>query len=461
MQHVQTAYFIGIGGIGMSALARYFKRRGVSVSGYDRTPTPLTGELQREGIAIHYDENLLLIPRDVDLVVYTPAIPAHHAELSFYRENGYTVLKRSEVLEQLTHESFTIAIAGSHGKTTVTSMIAHLLTHSGYGCTAFVGGIMTNYNSNYIATGNNNVIVIEADEFDRSFLRLHPDIAVITAIDTDHLDIYGTKTAIEEAFTQFAQQIKMPEGKLIAQADIDILNQLENIVPQTFTYNNQAQNQQNTDFVAQNIRIAQNRHVFDIKTPTKTYYDISLRMNGLHNISNAAAAAAVATQLGISGKAIADALNSFTGIKRRFEYIIQNDDFVMIDDYAHHPEEIRALLNSVRHLYPKQRIVAVFQPHLFSRTRDLATEFAHALDLADEVCLLDIYPARELPIEGVSSDLIFNQLKCKRKHRYQRADVVQNIHLHRPEVLLTIGAGDIDALVEPLKNKCLSFFKKS
>lgn len=454
LHDIKTAYFIGIGGIGMSALARYFKRRGVAVSGYDRSPSPLTGELQREGIAIHYDENILLIPTQADIVIYTPAIPQHHAELCYYRDNGYTVLKRSEVLELITKDTFTIAIAGSHGKTTVTSLIAHLLTHSGYGCTAFVGGIMTNYNSNYVASGSNNVVVVEADEFDRSFLRLHPDIAVITAVDTDHLDIYGTPAAIEDAFAQFAAQIK-PNGTLIAQADIPILKRIEPLQHRTFTYSNKNK----ANFTAQNIRLEKNGHIFDIQANEQTYNDISLHIDGLHNISNALAAAAVATQLGISGEAIVAALNDFSGIKRRFEYIIRTDNLVMIDDYAHHPEEIRALLTSVRRLYPDKRIVAIFQPHLFSRTHDLATDFARALDLADEVCLLDIYPARELPMQGVTSDLIFSQIKCKRKTRYQREDIVQSIHLHRPEVLLTIGAGDIDALVEPIKMKLVNMFK--
>lgn len=463
LQTIKNAYFIGIGGIGMSALARYFRQKGVQVSGYDRTPTPLTGQLQREGIAIHYEENTLLIPLHANLVVYTPAIPRHHAELAYYIQNGYTVLKRSEVLELITRQTFTIAVAGSHGKTTVTSLIAHILTHSGYGCTAFVGGIMANYNSNFIPNNalttpaqaqqnspSTETVVVEADEFDRSFLRLYPNIAVITAVDTDHLDIYGSQSAIEEAFADFAAQIK-PNGLVIVQENVPILpriRQLKAINCLTYSNNSHAK----TDFYAQNIRLEGNAHIFDITAKETSLHNIRLYMDGLHNIENAVAAAAVALQLGIEPQAVANALNNFKGIKRRFEYIIKNENIVFIDDYAHHPQEINALLTATRKLYPNKKITAIFQPHLYTRTRDLATQFAQSLDLADEIFLLDIYPAREEPIQGVSSDLIFNQMQCKNKKQFHYKDLLEGLKKQRFEVVLSIGAGNIDALVDPIKN---------
>ncbi len=453
---IKSAYFIGIGGIGMSALARYFRQKGVSVAGYDRTPTPLTGQLQREGIAIHYEENTLLIPRNVDLVVYTPAIPRHHAELAFYKENNYPVLKRSEVLELITRQTFTVAVGGSHGKTTVTGLIAHILTHSGYGCTAFVGGVMTNYNSNFIPDTNpvqpdkTAVVVVEADEFDRSFLRLHPNIAVITAVDTDHLDIYGSHAAIEDAFVKFAGQVK-PNGYMVVQEKVSILPRLKNLPKQIniSTYRNQ---DTSADFYALNIQLKNNAHIFDIQGKGTLLENICLYIDGWHNIENAVAAAVVALQMGVKPDAVVAALNNFSGIKRRFEYILRSDKLVFIDDYAHHPQEITALLTATRKLYPNKKITAIFQPHLYTRTRDLASQFAQSLDLADEVLLLDIYPAREEPIAGVSSELIFDAMRCKTKKQFHYKEVVSMLKKHNYEVLLTIGAGNIDALVEPIKN---------
>lgn len=440
IKDIKNVYFIGIGGIGMSALARYFNHCGAKVAGYDRTQSSLCDTLTTEGMAIHYTEDIAQIPLDAQLVVYTPAIPAQHAELIYYRQKGYTVLKRSEVLQLITDQVFTIAIAGSHGKTSVTSLITHLLHQSGYGCTAFVGGIMTNYNANFVVS-NPHVVVIEADEFDRSFLRLNPDLAIITAVDSDHLDIYGTQAGVEQAFEQFASQVKT-SGHLFVNSRVSILDKLKKYPLTTYDIDNQQANYHVT-----RIALDSDHCSFDVQTPTQLLPNLQLQISGKHNIENALAALAVAQYLGIDNNKIADALQTFTGVKRRFEYILRTPNLVFIDDYAHHPEEINALLKSVRFLYPKRKISIIFQPHLYSRTKDLALEFGQALSQADEIILLDIYPARELPMEGVTSNLIFEHINSPEKSTCLKTELLIHLQKKHFDVLLTVGAGDIDIYI--------------
>lgn len=437
---ISSIYFIGIGGIGMSALARYFKSRGALVSGYDRSETPLTLQLAAEGISIHYHEAVELIPKEVDVVVYTPAIPAQHAELVFYQNNGYQVVKRSDVLQWITEHSFNICVAGTHGKTTVSTMIAHLLRHTQYGCNAFLGGISANYNTNFWSS-EREVAVIEADEYDRSFLKLSPDIAVITAVDPDHLDIYGTAAAVEKAFEDFSKKVK-PKGILIKQNGIN--RNVRLTADTTYTYSG---NENTADVYAENIRVVNGSYHFDIAGSQFAIPHLQLSMGGLHNIENAVAAVTVAYQLGISVDAIRTALADFKGVKRRFEYKIQNENQVLIDDYAHHPEELRALITGVKSIFPGKRITLVFQPHLYSRTRDLCDAFAASLDLADAVILLPIYPARELPMEGVSSKMILEKMKQAAAQLLTKEDCLQWIGQERPALLVMAGAGDIDQLI--------------
>jgi len=441
---IHRVYFIGIGGIGMSALARYFHERGVIVSGYDRTPNEVTDALHLLGIEIHFEANVDIIPRHVDLVVYTPAIPKDHLELRFYIENNYTVKKRSEVLQEITKDKFTIAIAGSHGKTTVTAMITHLLKHSGYDCTAFIGGIAMNYNSNFIS-GKNDTFVVEADEFDRSFLRLTPDIAVVTAVDTDHLDIYGTIGEIEKNFSAFCSNVKAG-GHLLLKHGLTIAKNAKNVSTATYSLQNAS-----SDCYATDIQLAATTSRFTWCFAKEKLPDLALSYPGQHNIENAIAAIRVARWLGIEHDPIRQAIATFKGLKRRFEYIIRRDDLVFIDDYAHHPREIAALLNSVRAIYPGRRVTVIFQPHLFTRTRDLANEFAQSLDLADEVILLDIYPAREEPIEGVTSRLILDKMTMRSKDLMTKSSLLDRLTERPIDILLTVGAGDIDRMVNPTK----------
>ena len=452
---IKKAYFIGIGGIGMSALARYLKQRGVEVSGYDKTQTALTRELQTEDIPVRFFESLEQLPENIDLVVYTPAIPNNHWELgAIFRANPhrFVVKKRSEVLQWISEEAFTIAVAGTHGKTSVTSMITHILKHSGYDCTAFVGGIMQNYNSNYVG-GKNKVVVVEADEYDRSFLRLHPDMAVITAADADHLDIYGDKQSIEKGFVQFANQIK-PGGHLLIKKGLSIEKHLDKINKTTYSLIDK-----DAVLYIKKINIIKNNYSYYVIKNDKNLGKFELNIGGHHNIENTLPAMGIALQLGIKIQAIKDALKTFKGIKRRFEYIIQNKDLVMIDDYAHHPEEINALLYSVRELYPKSHILTVFQPHLYSRTRDFLEGFSDSLNKSDGVVLLDIYPAREEPIPGISSKLIYDKLMMKQKYLWSKKELVNNIGTLSFDVLLMVGAGDIDKIVIPVKEKLKMWIK--
>ncbi|TDO26968.1 UDP-N-acetylmuramate--L-alanine ligase [Sediminibacterium goheungense] len=444
LNDIQKIYFIGIGGIGMSALARYFKSRGAEVSGYDKTVTPLTKELERQGIDIHYEERVDSIPHDVDAVVYTPAIPAAHAELVYYRDNGYTVVKRSDVLQWITEGSFNICVGGTHGKTTVTSMIAHLLRHSGYGCNAFLGGIAANYNTNFWSS-DRNVVVVEADEYDRSFLKLVPDIAVVTAIDPDHLDIYGTAQEVENAFVQFAGKVK-PGGCLVTKKGLSREVDLQASHNYRYSYNDST-----ADVKAVNLTVENGSYRFDVSGPGWIISSIELNMGGLHNIENVVAAITVAKHLNINDDAIRAAVAAFKGVRRRFEYALKNDTYTVIDDYAHHPEELRALISGVRSIFTKQQLTLVFQPHLFSRTNDLADGFAESLDMADEVILLPIYPARELPMPGVTSELLLNKMKLTNKQVLEKEAMLEYIKTKRPSLVVMAGAGDIDALVQQVK----------
>jgi len=398
IKNIKRIYFLGIGGIGMSALARYFKSKGVVVSGYDKTETVLTKQLVTEGISVHFEDNIEFIDKEADLVVYTPAVPKDHKELNYFLQNNYSVVKRSDVLGAITNSSFNICIAGTHGKTTTSTMVAHILRHSDYGCNAFLGGIAVNYNSNFWpqapgGSSKKNVCVVEADEYDRSFLKLSPDVAIISSMDPDHLDIYGTAENMEQAFIDFSARIK-PGGLLLSKFGLKRTGDLK--AGRHLTYHLQ---NENADVYAANIKMNNGSYKFDVLIEGTKINDVVLNMGGMHNIENVIAAIAVAHDLKIEADKIKKAVADFRGVKRRFEYIVKNEEQVMVDDYAHHPEELRALISGAKKLFPGKKCTVVFQPHLYSRTRDLAGGFAESLDMADEVILLPIYPARELPME--------------------------------------------------------------
>ena len=442
-----SVYFIGIGGIGMSALARYFHSKGAKVSGYDKTSSSLTKELEEEGMDIHYKENVDLIPKDAEIIVYTPAVPKEHKELVYYQQHGYKVVKRSDVLQIATESSFNICIAGTHGKTTITTMVAHLLRHTGYGCNAFLGGISVNYGTNFWSS-ERNVSVVEADEYDRSFLKLSPDIAIITAMDPDHLDIYGTAEAMEQAFIDFSSKIK-GGGLLISKFGLKRTKDLKGTEHLTYSVQNN-----NADAHAENIKIMNGSYEFDVVIKNRRIGNVRLNIGGMHNAENAVAAITVASSLNIDEEKIKVAVADFKGVKRRFEYIIKTDELVFIDDYAHHPEELRALISSAKSLFSDKKCTVIFQPHLYTRTRDLANGFAEVLDMADEVILLPIYPARELPIAGVSSEMILEKMKNKNKRVLNKEELkawIKRDFQKQEKVLVTAGAGDIDLLVEPIK----------
>jgi UDP-N-acetylmuramate--alanine ligase len=444
LNKIQKLYFIGIGGIGMSALARYFLSRGARIGGYDRSATPLTRELEAAGMDIHYEERTDLVPKDVDVVVYTPAIPAQHAELVYYRENNFLVVKRSDVLRWITEGSFNICVGGTHGKTTVTSMTAHLLRHSGYGCNAFLGGIAANYQTNFWSN-ERNVVVVEADEYDRSFLKLFPDIAVITAMDPDHLDIYGTPEEVENAFVQFSHNVKTG-GCLVTKYGLRRQADLEAAHHYTYSFHDGS-----ADVHVANMQVRNGSYHYDVVGRGWTIKDMVLHMGGLHNIENSLAAITVGRHIGIADDKIKAAIADFKGVHRRFEYALKNERHVLIDDYAHHPEELRALLSGVKSIFPGEKIVLVFQPHLFSRTNDLADDFAKSLDMADEVILLPIYPARELPMPGVTSELLLGKMTIPQKRVLSKEEMQNWIRSNQPKIVVMAGAGDIDALVQPVK----------
>lgn len=438
-----SVYFIGIGGIGMSAIARYYRNLGYNVSGYDKTQTELTDKLQAEGIKVHFVDDVNLADKNAGLIVYTPAVPGDHKEFNFFKSNNYNLKKRSEVLGILIKELFSICVAGTHGKTTTSSMVAHILRDSGYGCNAFLGGVSSNYETNFWAD-KNNVAVAEADEYDRSFLQLNPDIAIITSMDPDHLDIYGTEMNMQDAFINFSKNIK-PGGVLICRNN---LLRIDEFFKNKITY---SLNDKTADCFALNVSIDKGSYFFDFSIKGEVIEGFSLHMGGSHNVENAVAAIAAAFQLGIDKEKIKSAITSFKGVKRRFEYVIKTDDLIFIDDYAHHPGELSALISGAREMFSSKKLTVVFQPHLFSRTKDLAAGFASALDLADQIILLPIYPARELPIENVSSNLIASLMK-KDVVIVEKEDLGETIKKIKPEVLITAGAGDIDKLVKPLKN---------
>jgi UDP-N-acetylmuramate--alanine ligase len=437
----KTYYFLGIGGIGMSALARFFKRQGHHVSGYDKTPTALTQQMIHEGIDIHFEEDISKIPAVVDLVIYTPAIPKEHLEYQYILKNDFTIKKRAEVLGEVTKDKFSIAVAGTHGKTTITGMIAHILYTAGIPVDAFIGGIVKNYQSNLMASPDAEVAITEADEYDRSFLWLNPDIAVISAIDADHLDIYSDKKNLVESYHAFAEKIK-PSGKLIIKNGLPkpVLKDVS-----TYLYDSAV----DSDFYAKDIFIKDAKFYFTISLQGE---EVSLTLNlpGRHNIENAVAAAAVCSLFGLKTDEIKTGLETYEGVRRRFDIKFKQGNSVYIDDYAHHPEELRAFINAVKELYPDKKITGIFQPHLFSRTMHFAAEFAKVLDMLDEAVLLDIYPARELPIEGVTSNTILEKMTIKNKKIVSKNALLDELRVTETEVLLTMGAGDIDQLVEPI-----------
>ena len=439
--HIHNVYFIGIGGIGMSALARYFVAKDLQVSGYDRTRSEITSGLEKLGVTIHFEDDTSLIdPSFLDiertLIVYTPAIPKSHNELSYFRSNNFKVMKRSEVLGLITQESFCLAVAGTHGPTTTTRILGHLLNACDVKVTAFLGGISENYNSNLILNGT-DITVVEADEFDRSFLTLSPDYACITSMDADHLDIYGDASELHKSFQDFTKKIK-PNGKLFVRNGLPIKG---------ITYGIE----DDSDYSVHNIKIIDGSYVFDVKTPTTLLKDFKFDLPGRHNLSNALIALAMTVEYGIPKPQLAKALASYKGVKRRFTYQIKSEDLVFIDDYAHHPEEINAVHQAVREMYPNKEVLAVFQPHLFSRTQDFANEFAQSLAQFDEIILLDIYPARELPIEGVTSQWLLNKINNPAKKLVQKAELIKHIKASSAPIILTIGAGDIGEEVKPIR----------
>ena len=448
IQDIQKAYFIGIGGIGMSAIARYFKSRGASVSGYDKTPTFLTDQLSAEGIDVHFTDDIALFTQDADLVVYTPAIPADSAILNWCKSNKISLLKRSDVLQIISKDTYNICVAGTHGKTTTSTMVAHLLRDSGFGCNAFLGGIASNYQTNFWSDPN-PVAVIEADEYDRSFLKLYPNVISISAMDPDHLDIYNTAKEMEDAFVQFTSNLK-PGGLLLAKKGIQREAELKGNPHQSYHLTDEL-----ADIYASNLVTKEGGYVFDAVGPDWGIKSIELRMGGMHNVENSLVAIAVAKYLGINEELIRKALANFMGVKRRFEYILQSEDVVFIDDYAHHPEELRVLIASAKAMFPNRKCTLVFQPHLFSRTRDLVEGFAEVLGLVEQVILLPIYPARELPIDDITSALLANQVKSG--VTLLEKDELENYLVQlKPELLITAGAGDIDKLVEPIKKALLN-----
>ena len=441
---IKRVYLIGIGGIGMSGLARYFNQRGCLVYGFDKTVTPLTKELVNEGIGISYVDDSDLIPISFQnndsetLIIYTPAIPQNSHILNFFKKEHFELYKRSQVLGIISNSMYCIAIAGTHGKTTTSSLVAHLLREGGIDCSAFLGGIASNYASNLLI-GKHDVVVVEADEYDRSFLTLHPDIAVITSMDADHLDIYGEEEQLHQSFQLFANQLKS-EGELIVKEGLPIKNSMSYGLSKT------------AEAKGYNLNIKNGAFRFDFENDNIKLTDLILGLPGQHNIENAVAAIQIALSLNIKPELIRSGLASFKGVKRRFEYQVRTNKHIYIDDYAHHPEELKACFKAVRSLYPDKKLSVIFQPHLFSRTRDFAQEFSNVLNTADEIFLLDIYPARELPIEGVDSKMLANQMDVHKVTLCGKEECLEIIKNQKPELLLTVGAGDIDTLVSPIKN---------
>ncbi len=443
LEHIQNVFFIGIGGIGMSAIARYFVSINKNVAGYDKTETTLTNTLTQLGINICFSDSVEAIPKNIlnkenTLIVYTPAVPKQHQQLVYFQENNYTVVKRAKVLGLITKNSFTLAVAGTHGKTTTSTILAHLLYASGEKVTAFIGGISENYQSNYISSGN-DVVVVEADEFDRSFLQLHPNIAAITSTDADHLDIYGGHEALLDSFNSFAalntNELFVTKNLPIKGLSIDIKD--------------------GADYSAKNIRIDNGAYIFDLQTPKTSIKDLKVSLPGHHNLRNAITAFAMAMTYGAEVPKLKEALSTFKGIQRRFSYQIKNNSIVYIDDYAHHPTEIKALHQAIREMHPNKKVLAIFQPHLYSRTKDFAIDFGKNLALFDELLLLDIYPARELPIEGINSKWLLSLTPMKQKQLTNKQELITKIQASNADVVVTIGAGDIGAQVLKIKEALL------
>ena len=446
LKTIHNVYFIGIGGIGMSAIARYFSVNGKVVAGYDKTPTPITKSLEEIGVEVHFEDAVKNIPisflnKEKTLVVYTPAVPKNHQELNYFIDNGYTVLKRAEVLGEITKSTFCLAVAGTHGKTTTSSILGHIMQPEK--ATSFLGGIAENYNSNLIL-GEDKVSVVEADEFDRSFLKLSPNIACVTSMDADHLDIYGENELLQQSFRDFASKVS------------DTLIVAKGLPLKGLTY----AVDEEADYKAYNVKIEAGKYVFDVKTPTSEIKNITFHLPGNHNMMNALAALAIADVYGLPLEKIKEQLGSFKGVQRRFSYKIKTKDVVLIDDYAHHPTEIKAVAQSVREMYPKEKVLAVFQPHLFSRTRDFADDFAEALSLFDEVLLLDIYPARELPIKGVTSSWLLEKLTIDTKKLISKEKLSDEIIKSESKIVAMLGAGDIGLLVDEVKDKLKEKHKK-
>jgi UDP-N-acetylmuramate--alanine ligase len=416
--NIRKIYLLGIGGIGMSAMARYFRAKGISVCGYDKTSTSLTEELTEEGMVIHFEDNPLAIPGDIDLVIYTPAIPKTLEEFRLLSESGIPMLKRSEVTGIITEGKTTVAVAGTHGKTSISSLVAHILIQAGFPVTALIGGISKNYNSNFITSGKEDIMVVEADEYDRSFLHLHPDIAVISAMDPDHLDIYGSGEEVKRSFNDFARNIK-PGGTLVIREGLS-------------------------------LSLNHDTRRIGYAADEKQLRNMKIQIPGRHNLENALAAASVCRCIGVGDEKISEGISSFTGVRRRFDIRIKQPGRVYIDDYAHHPRELEAFITAVRQFCPGKRLTGLFQPHLYSRTKDFAPGFANSLDLLDEAWLLDIYPARELPIPGITSEIILRQMLLKAKKLVSKDEALRLLSAEKPEIFLTMGAGDIDLLVEPI-----------
>lgn len=440
LEHIHNVYFVGIGGIGMSALANYFKSNGKNVAGYDRVSTKITESLQHMGIAVHYDDSVDLIPSEFKnnqetIVVYTPAIPKNNLELNYLWENHFTVLKRSEVLGLITKSTFCLAVAGTHGKTTTSTILGHILKEAGVNATSFLGGISENYKSNLIL-GGDEISVVEADEFDRSFLKLSPNIACITSMDADHLDIYGEKEELEKSFMDFAEKVSQT---LLIRKGLPLKGLTYGI-------------EEDADYDAKNLKVEEGAYIFDVNTPTETIENIKINLPGKHNVLNAVAALAMANIFGVSLQVIAEALLTFKGIERRFSYKIKTENLVLIDDYAHHPTEINAVVDSVREMYPTKKIAGIFQPHLYSRTRDFIDDFAASLSRFDALILLDIYPARELPIEGVTSAWLLSKITIEEKQISSKENLAKNVLNLDSQVIVMIGAGDIGEQVEVIKN---------
>lgn len=443
-----AVYLIGIGGIGMSALARYYKHSGLFVAGYDKTKSALTQELENEGMLIHYADDISSVPEncknsETTLIIYTPAVPKEHSELNYFVSNKFNVVKRSKILGLIANEKHTFAVAGTHGKTTTSTLLAHILTVAADGCNAFLGGISKNYNSNLLLSSSQN-LVAEADEFDRSFLQLFPNAAVVTATDADHLDIYGNVEEMRKAFGEFAAQIK-PNGTLIVKKGVEIELPKNDINIYTYSVN------EICDFYASDIKLCSDAcYSFDINLPDKKICNCKLGVPGWINVENAVAATALAWTTGFDEQKLKDALADFAGVKRRFDVQINTPKLTYIDDYAHHPEELKATITSIKNMYVERKITVIFQPHLYTRTRDFAADFAKSLSLADELILLDIYPAREVPIEGITSKIIFDKVTCNEKTLCTKQELMSILNDKKFDVLTTLGAGDIDLFVEPI-----------